>query len=70
MYLLTLTVIGFVSLSVALVLPAWRPPASVLAVALMAGNAIAPDLALALRVLATALTPVLAVVCVLRLRRQ
>jgi hypothetical protein len=68
-YLLTLTVIGFVSMTVALVLPVWRRPASVLAVALMAGNALAPDLAVGLRLLAAALTPALAVACVLRLRR-
>jgi hypothetical protein len=69
-YLLTLTMIGCVSTIVALAVPAWRRPASVLAVLLMAGNVLAPDLAPGLRVAAAALTPILAVLCVLRLRRQ
>jgi len=69
LYLLTLTIVGFVSAGVALAVPAWRRPASVVAVVLMAANTFAPDLALGFRVLAAALTPALAVVCVLRLRR-
>jgi hypothetical protein len=68
-YLLVLTVLGFVNTCVALAVPAWRRPASVVAVALMAGNVISPDLATGLRVAAAALTPVLAVACMLKLRR-
>lgn len=68
-YLLVLTVVGFINMCVALAVPAWRRPASVLAVALMAGNVFAADLADVLRVASAALTPVLAVVCVLRMRQ-
>ena len=68
-YLLVLTVVGFVNTCVALVVPAWRRPASVLAVALMAGNVLSPDLATGLRIACAALTPVLAVACVMKLRR-
>ena len=68
-YLLVLTVIGFVNTCVALAVPSWRRPASVLAVALMAGNVLAADLADGLRLASGVLTPVLAIVCVLRLRQ-
>ena len=68
-YLLVLTIVGFINTCVALAVPAWRRPASVLAVALMAGNVFAADLADGLRLASAALTPVLAVVCVLRLRQ-
>jgi hypothetical protein len=68
-YLLVLTVVGFVNTCAALVVPAWRRPASVLAVALMAGNVLSPDLATGLRAAAAALTPVLAFACVVKLRR-
>jgi hypothetical protein len=68
-YLLVLTVVGFINTCAALVVPAWRRPASVLAVALMAGNVLSPDLATGFRVAAAALTPVLAAGCVLKLRR-
>jgi hypothetical protein len=68
-YLLVLTIVGFVNTCVALVVPAWRRQASVLAVVLMAGNVLSPDLATSFRVVAAALTPVLAFACVLKLRR-
>ena len=68
-YLLVLTIAGFVNTVVALVVPAWRRPASALAVALMAGNVLSDDLATGFRVAAAALTPVLAVACALKLRR-
>ena len=68
-YLLVLTIAGLVNTVVALVVPSWRRPASVVAVALMAGNIFAADLADALRVASAVLTPVLAAVCVLRLRQ-
>ena len=68
-YLLVLTIVGFVNTCVALVIPAWRRPASVLAVVLMAGNVLSPDLATGFRAAAAALTPVLAVACVLKQRR-
>jgi hypothetical protein len=68
-YLLVLTAVGCINMCVALAVPSWRRPASVLAVALMAGNVFAADLPDILRVASAALTPVLAVVCVLRLRR-
>jgi hypothetical protein len=68
-YLLVLTIVGFVNTCAALVVPAWRRPASVLAVVLMAGNVLSPDLATGFRVAAATLTPVLAFACVLKLRR-
>jgi hypothetical protein len=68
-YLLVLTIVGFVNTCAALVVPAWRRPASVLAVVLMAGNVLSPDLATGFRVAAAALTPVLAFACMLKLRR-
>jgi hypothetical protein len=68
-YLLVLTIAGFVNTCVALAVPAWRRPASAVAVALMAGNVLSPDLATGFRVAAAALTPVLAFACVLQLRR-
>jgi hypothetical protein len=68
-YLLVLTVAGLINMCVALVVPSWRRPASVVGVALMAGNVLSPDLATGLRAAAAALTPVLAFVCVLKLRR-
>jgi hypothetical protein len=68
-YLLVLTAVGCINMCVALAVPSWRRPASVLAVALMAGNVFAADLPDVLRVASAVLTPVLAVVCVLRLRR-
>jgi hypothetical protein len=68
-YLLALTVAGLVNTCVALAVPAWRRPASTVAVALMAGNVLSPDLAPGLRAASAALTPVLALVCVLKLRR-
>jgi hypothetical protein len=68
-YLLVLTIAGLVNTCVALAVPSWRRPASVVAVALMGGNVFAADLADGLRLAAAALTPVLAVVCVLRLRQ-
>jgi hypothetical protein len=68
-YLLVLTIVGFVNTCAALVVPAWRRPASVLAVVLMAGNVLSPDLATSFRLAAAALTPVLAFACVLKLRR-
>jgi hypothetical protein len=68
-YLLVLTALGFINMCVALAVPSWRRPASVVAVGLMAGNVFAADLADVLRVASAALTPVLAVVCVLRLRQ-
>ena len=68
-YLLVLTVVGLVNTCVALAVPSWRRPASVLAVALRAGNVFAADLADGLRLASAVLTPILAVVCVLRLRQ-
>jgi len=68
-YLLVLTVAGFINTCIALAVPSWRKPASVLAVALMAGNVFSPDLADGLRVACAMLTPVLAFVCALRLRQ-
>jgi hypothetical protein len=68
-YLLVLTIAGLINTCVALTVPSWRRPASVVAVALMAGNVFAADLADGLRLASAALTPVLAVVCVLRLRQ-
>jgi hypothetical protein len=68
-YLLVLTLAGLVNTCVALAVPAWRRPASVLAVALMGGNVLSPDLATGLRVACAVLTPVLAGVCVVKLRR-
>jgi hypothetical protein len=68
-YLLALTVAGLVNTCVALAVPAWRRPASMVAVALMAGNVLSPDLAPGLRAAAAAITPVLALVCMLKLRR-
>jgi hypothetical protein len=68
-YLLALTIAGLVNTCVALAVPAWRRPASMVAVALMAGNVLSPDLAPGLRAAAAALTPVLALMCMLKLRR-
>jgi hypothetical protein len=68
-YLLVLTVAGLINTCVALAVPAWRRPASVLAVALMAGNVLSPDLATGLRIVCATLTPVLAAACVVKLRR-
>jgi hypothetical protein len=68
-YLLVLTIAGLINTCVALVVPAWRRPASAVAVALMAGNVLSPDLATGMRATAAVLTPILAFACVLKLRR-
>ena len=70
MYLPAIAGAVLVCLGLSRALPDWRPPLMVMALLLLAAAVFAPDIALGIRVLAAALTAILAVVCVLELRRS